>query len=91
MRVAVKYCGGCNCSYDRVAMVTDLQRQFPGITITSAESQDGIQADLVLVICGCSSVCAAHDHLDGRHGKMVVACAGDFEAVRAAVEDYLAG
>lgn len=90
MRVAVKYCGGCNCSYDRVAMVERLQRQFPAVSIVSAESQDGIQPDLVLVICGCTAVCAAHDHLEGKHGKMIAACAGDFESVRRAVEDFLA-
>jgi phosphoribosylformylglycinamidine (FGAM) synthase-like amidotransferase family enzyme len=89
MRVAVKYCGGCNCSYDRVAMVEQLRRQFPAVAVVSAELQDGIQPDLVLVVCGCSSVCAAHDHLEGRHGKVIAARAGDYEAVRAAVEDFL--
>lgn len=89
MRVAVKYCGGCNCSYDRVALVEQLRRRFPAISIVNAESQDGIPPDLVLVICGCSSACASHDHLEGTHGKIIVACAGDFETVRQAIEDFI--
>ena len=90
MRVAVKYCGGCNCSYDRVAMVEQLRRQFPAAVVVNAENQDGIQSDLVLVVCGCSSVCAAHNHLEGKHGKVIAARADDYEAARLAVEDVLA-
>lgn len=86
MVLAVKYCGGCNCSYDRVAMVERLRREFPDLTVVNAEGRDGEgEADLVLVVCGCNSVCASHGHLDGKHGKVVTACEGDFGKVRDAL------
>ncbi len=86
MELAVKYCGGCNSSYDRPASVARLRREFPGVAVVNAEGRDGDgKADLVLVVCGCNSVCASHAHLDGKHGKVVVACEGDFENVRQAI------
>lgn len=90
MVVAVKYCGGCNCGYDRGAMVESLRREFPAAAFTNAESQDGIHPDLVLVVCGCSSACAAHEHLTGRRGKMIAASAADFEAIRERLRELTA-
>lgn len=87
MVLAVKYCGGCQASYDRVAMVERIRREFPAVTVVNAEGRDEEEkADLVLVVCGCPSVCAAHSHLDGRRGKVVTACEGDFAGVREAVD-----
>ncbi|MDR1745507.1 MAG: hypothetical protein LBS30_07125 [Planctomycetota bacterium] len=84
--LAVKYCGGCNSSYDRPAMVERIRREFPGVSVANAESRDGEGSpDLVLVVCGCGCVCASHSHLDGMHGKVVVACEGDFARVREAL------
>ncbi|MCC8109390.1 MAG: hypothetical protein LIQ30_10200 [Planctomycetes bacterium] len=89
--VAVKYCGGCNCSYDRVAMVGELREQFPAVNFRNAEGGDESDPDLVLVICGCPSVCAAHSHLDAKHGKIFTASAKDFAAVREKLEEIASG
>lgn len=91
MVIAVKYCGGCNSTYDRGATIERLRREFPDITIVNAESQDGVSPDLVLVVCGCSSVCAAHVHLDGKRGKIVTACEGDFAKVRDRLNELTSG
>lgn len=88
MTLAVKYCGGCNSSYDRPAMVERIRREFPGVTIVSAENRDGgggAAPDLVLVVCGCPCACASHSHLAGVRGKAVTASEGDFTRVREAV------
>lgn len=85
MRVAVKYCGGCNCTYDRGKMVELLRKEFPQISIVNAENEAGSNPDLVLVICGCSSVCATHQHLDGKFGKFITASETDFTAIRDAI------
>lgn len=89
MVIAVKYCGGCNSSYDRGAMVGRIRREFPVATIVNAEDQDG--ADLVLVVCGCPSVCAAHSHLNGKQGKIITACENDFAAVHSFLENGIKG
>lgn len=82
MKVGVKYCGGCNVSYDRGEMVGKLRTEFPGVEFVNAEDEVGRNPDLVLVVCGCDSVCAAHGHLAGRRGKIPVASAKDFDRVR---------
>lgn len=55
MRRAVKYCGGCNPRYDRVAAVRRLETEL-GDVLPAA--QPGVAYDEVFVICGCSVRCA---------------------------------
>lgn len=88
MRMAVKYCGGCNVSYDRGAMVERLAEDFPDLEIVNADRNEaGSDPDLVLVICGCPSVCASHQHLTARRGKFLTAAEKDFEAVEKAIRE----
>lgn len=56
VRVGLKYCGGCNPRYDRVALAEDLKaRVGQGIEWVSPESGD---LNLVLAIEGCETACA---------------------------------
>lgn len=55
-QVGVRYCGGCNSRYDRVAVVERLKRFFPGADFVPA--RDGTAYPAVLVVCGCASRCA---------------------------------
>lgn len=75
MTIGIKYCGGCNPRYDRTAVVARLGRDLPGAQIGFA---GGEKPDYVLVLCGCSSACAQHQHLLGRHGKSVLVREEDY-------------
>ena len=75
MRIAVKYCGGCNPRYDRPAIVERLKKDMPGVGIVPAEGQ---QADYVAVLCGCKSACVQHDRLSGTNGKSVLCGEEDY-------------
>lgn len=55
MKRAVKYCGGCNPRYDRVALVRRLEKDI-GTPFVTAEP--GTLYDELYVICGCSARCA---------------------------------
>lgn len=55
-QVGIRYCGGCNSRYDRVAVVERLKRFFPEADFVSAQS--GTAYPAVLVVCGCASRCA---------------------------------
>ena len=55
MRRAVKYSGGCNPRYDRVAAVRRLEARL-GELLPAA--QPGVCYDEIFVICGCSARCA---------------------------------
>ena len=47
--VGVRYCGGCNPRYDRVAAVRNLEARCPHIRLLPAGPGQG----LVLLVCGC--------------------------------------
>lgn len=56
-QVGVRYCGGCNSRYDRVAVVERLKGFFPEAEFVPA--QDGTAYQAALVVCGCPSRCAS--------------------------------
>lgn len=60
-RIGLRYCGGCNPRYDRVAVAKKLMGFFPDLTFYPAEA--GVPYTAVLVICGCSSRCARVEDL----------------------------
>lgn len=53
--VGVRYCGGCNPRYDRVAAVKRLEELHPHRSFTAAEAARPYAA--VVVACGCPSRC----------------------------------
>lgn len=69
MTVMVKYCGGCNPRFDRLAVAKQLQEQSPSVQIIPVGTS---AADLVLVICGCKNKCVQHTDLWGNYGKIVL-------------------
>ena len=61
--VGLRYCGGCNPRFDRVALVRELVRRFPQAAFSPA--QPGSRYAAVLAVCGCSAQCAGREDLDG--------------------------
>lgn len=55
-RIGVRYCGGCNPRYDRVALVRELESLLSRETFVPA--QEGVPYAAILVVCGCPSRCA---------------------------------
>jgi len=56
LRVGIKYCGGCNPEYDRVAIVDHIKQSMQDkIEIVRPESEG---VDLILSVNGCSTACA---------------------------------
>ena len=56
MKVAIKYCSGCNPDYDRVALVKYIEKSLHGkVEFVSAEDAN---INLVLAVEGCKTACA---------------------------------
>ena len=56
LKVGIKYCGGCNSYYDRVALVERIADRLAGkVEIVPL---DHGQIDLVVAVEGCSTACA---------------------------------
>jgi hypothetical protein len=56
VKIGIKYCGGCNPGYDRVAVVKQIEERLRGeVEFVSPESEE---VALVLAVEGCSTACA---------------------------------
>lgn len=81
MVIGIKYCGGCNSTYDRAQEVRRLMADFPGHTWVYAAH--GVrQADYWLIVCGCPCICANTDGPEARRKIVTLQCPDDFTAVR---------
>ena len=64
LKVAIKYCGGCNPYYDRVALVKRIESRLQGkVEFVSPENDD---VDLVLAVEGCQTACADLSSFQGK-------------------------
>ena len=64
LKVGIKYCGGCNPDYDRVALFKMIEERLKGhVRFVSPEGAD---INLVLVIEGCKTACADLTSFDGK-------------------------
>lgn len=55
VKVGLRYCGGCNPRYDRVALVKHLQQSLPNVRFELADADADHAA--ALLVCGCSAQC----------------------------------
>jgi hypothetical protein len=56
LKVAIKYCGGCNPDYDRVDIVKRIKQNLN--EKVEFVSPDDENIDLVLAVEGCKTACA---------------------------------
>lgn len=74
MERAVKYCGGCNPRFDRVAAAASLG--FAG----APSARPGVPCGTLLVVCGCTARCA---DLSGLEADRILLVSTPEEAKRA--------
>ncbi|HJB56570.1 MAG TPA: hypothetical protein H9714_03365 [Candidatus Flavonifractor intestinipullorum] len=56
LRVALKYCGGCNPTYARSQVLQALQAHFPRVRFAPFRAEEDWSA--LVLICGCPAACA---------------------------------
>ena len=59
--IGIRYCGGCNPRYDRVAAVNKLKSLLPEMAFEAVQPDHDY--DSVVVVCGCDAACAKTDDL----------------------------
>ena len=63
MIIGIKYCGGCNPDYDRVALVEEMaSRPAVGVRFVQAGAAD---SDIILAVQGCATACADLSAFEG--------------------------
>ena len=69
LKLGIKYCGGCNPYYDRVALVKRIERRLQGqVEFVSAANDD---VDLVLAVEGCNTSCADLSSIGGKEIRII--------------------
>ena len=76
LKIRVKYCGGCNPNYDRVALVGAIETRLSGKASFVAADSNGIA--LVLAVEGCPIACADLSPFEGLEVR-VITCPEDAE------------
>ncbi len=85
MNIAMKYCGGCNNTYQRNAGVRTMKELYPEHNYSIGDEKKTY--DIWIVICGCDKKCVESDHLVAETGKFVVGSMDDFREVYRFLKD----
>ena len=76
MRIGIKYCGGCNPTYERTDVVLRIKKNIgTGHNIEIIEQ--GILYDIVIILCGCSCACASHNDIEAKYEKICITSGND--------------
>ena len=62
MKCGVRFCGGCNPRFERGEVFHEFKRDITNIEFTYADENE--HYDILLVIGGCQSCCAAYEQYD---------------------------
>jgi len=69
LKVGIKYCGGCNPAYDRVALADYIKDSLHGrVEFLSLDSE---VIDLVLAVEGCKTACADLSAFKGTKTRII--------------------
>jgi len=69
VRVGLKYCGGCNPEYDRVALVRHIEESLQGKVELVTPESEGV--GLILAVEGCSTACADLSAFQGMEVRII--------------------
>jgi len=69
VRVGLKYCGGCNPEYDRVALVRHIEESLQGKVAFVTPESEGV--GLILAVEGCSIACADLSAFQGMEIRVI--------------------
>ena len=89
VRVGLKYCGGCNPEYDRVALVRHIEESLQGEVEFVKPESEGVE--LILAVEGCSIACADLSAFQGMDIRVITNIDGArrfIQEIRAQVQSF---
>jgi hypothetical protein len=78
-KVGIRYCGGCNPSYERVEMIQRLQSLLRDRFIFTVE--DLQDSDIMVLVSGCPRACADKSPVDLEVSSRSIVGENDFESL----------
>ena len=76
--VGIKYCGGCNPGYDRVALVEEVKKLLREEAVLVGVDEE---VDVVLAVQGCRTSCADLSPYTGKEVAIISSEQGLMEAI----------
>ena len=80
IRIGLKYCGGCNPEYDRVALAKHIEERLRGEAEFVAPETKGVS--FILAVQGCSTACADLSAFHGMEVRTITNIAGAEEFIK---------
>jgi hypothetical protein len=74
VKVGLKYCGGCNPEYDRVALVRHIEESLQGKVAFVKPEGEGV--GLILAVEGCRTACADLSAFQGKEIRVITTIDG---------------
>ena len=78
-KITIKYCGGCNPSYERVEMVQQLQSLLNNRFIFAVNDPE--DSDARVLVCGCPRACADQNSNDLKVPSRSIIGESDFKSL----------
>ena len=84
LRIGVKYCGGCNPEYDRVAFVDQIKERLEGKAAFVPPESEGV--DMILSVNGCQTACADLSGFKGVETRIITGIEEGEKFIREIIE-----
>lgn len=94
MEIGIRYCGGCNSSYDRKEFVTNLIKDL-GDNYNFETAKDNKVYHHLILMCGCLNCCLSHEKYTSKYGKIFIKDIRDYNKllydIKKLAIDYIQG
>ena len=88
MILGIKYCGGCNPAYDRVAAVNELKKSLKDLEISFTTYRADEDYDACLLVRGCNRDCVSDKEFSNCGRMFTVACNEDFLIIKSGLRAW---
>lgn len=80
MEIGIRYCGGCNASYDRKAFVRNLIKDLD-YSHNLEIAKETKEYDYLILVCGCQNCCVSHEKYILKYRKIFVKDIKDYDSL----------
>lgn len=82
MILGIKYCGGCNPTYDRGAAVAELKQSLSDLDVSFVSYDEQKQYDGCILVLGCNRNCVSQQKFSNCKCLYTASCKEDFLEIK---------
>jgi 4-hydroxybutyrate CoA-transferase len=86
VKVGIKYCGGCNSRFERIAIAEKIKSDYKNFEFSYAKENQ--EYDFIIVINGCHIACAGLHGLNSKKGFIIIRD-DDYKNIKARIDKIL--